>query len=262
MGTSVQADFEAWLARQPRADSPREAFRREVQTTFLRPAESARVLVPREPRPWTRFAVLALAAAAILAVTFLLPSPERWAIRLSAPASLAGTEYTPRQAQELAVELEGSGTFESQGEDVHFSLGNALELELLADSELTFPMLPELDGVTPVWFQLDRGEVFLRTADSYPGNPIFISTSAAEVEVRGTTLGVLVDERGTCVCVAEGRVGVTSDRLLDGAQDVEAGMSLVLFEELELGAELLPFPTAPGTAEYEHVSRLVEFEGL
>ncbi len=261
MGRVMQADehdgFVAWLAARAPADPARPEARRRARLAFLS-LLAASAPLPRRQRRSFRALVLTLAAAAILAVTFLLPEPERWSVRLDGPLTFAGREYVPGEDARLAADLEGSGTLESAASGARFTLGSGeLVLELLPGASLSFPPLPELDGLASVRFELTRGEAYLRTSASYPGNPIVVLTPLAEVALAGTVVGVLVDEAGTCVCVAQGSVNVTSTRLA-GRRALEARATLRVFDDPGMGAKLEAFPEDDGD-EAEHTRPLVEF---
>jgi ferric-dicitrate binding protein FerR (iron transport regulator) len=249
---AAEAEFERWLAVQPVAGLPaRPEFRTRLRGRFLGQEE-------RAPRPGRlrRFGIPLLAAAAIVAVTLFFPEPVRWKARLTSPVRLAGADYGVDAAGRMAVDLEGSGTLESLEGTVRVALGDVLELELRPGSELTFPMLPELDGVSPVSFQLSGGEMYVAARPGWPGNPIEVRTKSANVMLSGTTVGVLVDEHGTCVCVAEGKARVSG-----GAMDmpVLAGNSCYLFADPTTTPEWSEFPPDEELGGNPHVASLVAF---
>lgn len=261
-GFGEEADgFEPWLVARAPAETPAAQARNRARLAFLSAVAETAPL--RRTRRSFRGLVLALAAAAILAVTFLLPKPERWKVRLAGPLRFAEREYGLGEENQLAVALEGSGTVETGSERARFTLGNSslgsgLEVVLLAGSTLTFPTLPELDGVSAVDFSLARGEAYLSTSPSYPGNPILVRTDLADVELHGTTIGVLVDELGTCVCVADGTVRVTGPGVEGGEGAVGPRGILRLFRDPTMGAKTEVFPehSGPGT---EHTEGLEAF---
>jgi len=248
--------FAAWLAAHAPAVPPSAEARRRVRLAFLSAVASAPP--PLRARRTFRRLVWLAAAAAILAVTFLMPEPERWSAQLDGRLTFDGQEYVPGDEARLGAELERSGTVETALARAHFELGGDLALELLTDSALAFPLQTELDGIAPLEFELTRGETYLRTGASYPGNPIVVRTALANVALHGTTVGVLVDELGTCVCVAEGTARVTSSRLTTGSQDVGPRSTLRVFSDPSMGPKLESFPQE-GTAETGHTADLVAF---
>jgi len=247
--------FAAWLAARAPAPAPRAEARRRARLAFLSAVASA---PPAPPRSRSfRAAVWLAAAAAIVLVTLFLPAPDRWRVHLDGAVVLEGEDFGPGHEDRLGAELEQSGWLETRAARARLALGEVLELELLPGTALHVPPLVELDGLAPLDFELARGEAFVRTRGAWPGNPIRIRTDLAEVLLTGTTVGVLADEAGTCVCVAEGRVTVTSAR---GVEELAAQGSLRLFHDTSMAPKLEPFPPAlaPGS---EHVAELLAFHG-
>jgi len=250
--------FEAWLAARAPLDAPAAAARRRARLAFL--TEIAATPPPLRERRSFRRLVWALAAAAILAVTFLLPEPERWRAELDGRVVFDGREYLPGEEARLATALERSGLLETSAARGRIELGDAFALELLAEGSLAVPPLPVLDGVEPMEFELTRGEAYLRTGASYPGNPIVVRTDLADVALHGTTVGVLVDAQGTCVCVADGTARVTSARLPAGFQDVGPRLTLRVFHDPGMDPKTEVFPVEDERQEAAHTGDLVAFQ--
>lgn len=250
--------FVDWLAAVAPAEAPSAEAQRRARLAFLTAVATAAPPL-RVTRPFRRL-VLALAAAAILAVTFLLPEPERWSVVLDGRVRLAGEEFLPGDEPRLSAALEVPGTVETTAARARFGLGEELVLVLLPGSSLSFPPPTDLDGVSPIELGLDHGEAYVRTAPSYPGNPVVVRTALADVALHGTTVGVRVDGRGTCVCVAEGTARVTSKRLPEYTRDVGARATLFLFEDAALPPRSEAFPPDGGGPESEHTADLLEFQ--
>ena len=83
-------------------------------------------------------------------------------------------------------------------------------------------------------------------------------SSSELANTTGTTLGILVAETGTCVCVAEGEVIV--DDLLTDREDAAVGaeMNLFVFDSGAPPVEL-PFDDSPDEEHTRHVLDLAEF---
>jgi hypothetical protein len=249
--------FAAWLAARAPA-APRPEVVRRARLAFLTAVAAA--APPLRARRSFRRSVWVAAAAAILAVTFLLPRPERWNVQLDGRLTFDGSEYMPGDEARLAAALERSGTVETALGRARFDLGRELVVELQPASALAFPFLTELDGVAPLELALARGETFLRTTASYPGNPIVVRTALADVALHGTTVGVRVDELGTCVCVADGKARVTSGRLAGGSQEVAARFTLRVFPDPGRQPSLEAFPPDDSGVEAAHTMELVAFQ--
>jgi hypothetical protein len=252
MAPDEQDGFVAWLASVALAEPARPEAKRRARLAFLSQVAAVPRATRRE-RPPFRLAVLALAAAAILAVTFLLPEPARWSVRLDGPLALDEREFRPGDEVRLAAALEAPGTLATTGSGARLSLGDdALVLELLPGSELALPPLPELDGLAPVRFDLARGEAYVRTAREWAGNPILVRTPSADVTLSGTVVGVLVGDFGTCVCVAEGSVRVRGARA-GGDELVPERTTLRVFAAAGAPNEVEPL------GDSEHERPLLEF---
>jgi hypothetical protein len=259
------ADLERWLRERGPLEVPRAEFRERARRRFLSEAltgpEAVRpVGSPAAAGPWRRWGGLLLAAAAVVVVTILLPEPVRWKARMDGPLSFAGGTYGASDAGRLGVELEQAGLLESQADEVDLLLGGTLQLLVRGHSQVELPPLPLLDGVTPIDLGLRGGEVYVRTHPGYPGNPILVSTPEASIEVLGTTLGILAASEGTCVCVAEGRVEVTSGLLEGGVEAVSRGGSLFLYRDPARPPAATAFADLPDQGG-AHVADLVGFHG-
>lgn len=248
--------FAAWVAERSSLAGPSEGKRLRARLAFL--STFANLPPAATPSRSFRALVWVAAAAAILLVTLFVPEPVRWHVRLDGALALDGQDFTPGEEDRLAAELERSGWVETRATRAGFELGGTLEVELTPGSSLRFPPLPDFDGLVPLELELARGEAYVRTLEGYPGNPIRVHTEVADVTLSGTTVGVLVDEAGTCVCVAEGRVRVTS---ASGSADVPARETLRLFHDNAMGPKTVSFATALTSAEASHVQDLLEFHG-
>src|SRR6185436_7410812 len=250
--------FAAWLSARAPAAPPSAEGRRRARLAFL--SAVASTPPPLRARRSFRRLVWVGAAAAILAVTFLLPEPERWQAELDGRLSFDGTEYRPGDEARLSAALERSGMLETGAAAGRLELGDALVLELRAQSALSVPPLPALDGVEPIEFRLEHGEAYVRTSASYPGNPIVLRTAAADVTLHGTTVGVLVDDLGTCICVADGTARATSARLAGGFQDVGPRSTLFIYADPDAEPKSLAFPPDDAAPEAAHTGDLVQFQ--
>jgi len=85
-------------------------------------------------------------------------------------------------------------------------------MQLSPGTELTLPSPPGR------WFgrharaSVDRGLVRVTTGKNFDGARLAITTPEATVHVTGTTLAVIAEAAGTCVCVLEGTAHVRPHR--------------------------------------------------
>lgn len=262
----TDADLERWLRERAPLAAPRPEVRERARRRFLTEALTGPEALPAaagdhpDASGWRKWGVLALAAAAVVAVTLILPEPLRWKARMDGPVRFAGTTYGAGDAGRLGADLEQAGLIESAEEEVLLVLGGALELSVRPRTRLQLPPLPQLDGLTPVDLDLEQGEVYVRTREAYPGNPIQVTTPEGRVEVLGTTLGVMAESDGTCVCVAEGKVTVISPLLDRGVEEVSTGRALFLYRDLQQESQLMRFEDMPAGGG-AHVGDLVTFLG-
>jgi ferric-dicitrate binding protein FerR (iron transport regulator) len=92
---------------------------------------------------------------------------------------------------------------------------------------------------------LATGEIRIATGPDFRGARLTIATPEARVEVTGTTLAVIREPAGTCVCVMQGNVRVGAG---SGAMErIEAGRRIYVFNDGRPPerAEMRPTEVAP-----------------
>lgn len=255
MDPSSEQAFVEWLVRVAPAEPARLERRARARAAFLS-GLAAHAPAPRAVPRRLRAVALLLAVAGILLVTFLLPRPPQWSVELLGPVAFDDEEFRLVDEGRLGSELARPGRLLTSGTAARLVLSDALELELRADSELLMPGLPELDGGTPILFELVRGEVFVRTRERWRGNPLLVRTAFGDVRDLGTTFGVLVAADCMCVCVAEGSVEVDGGGM---PERVEANSSVQFTRRADPAPGRMPFPTSPDDPGQKHVGPLVLF---
>lgn len=150
------------------------------------------------------------AAAAILFIAFL-PSDPRWKIDFEGPGTvrLNGVAYGASDAQRLGAMLGRAGVLATDETALKLRLENGLVIRVRPGTEV---LVGELDGDSPYYFSMEKGEIYISTRDDYTGNSIRVSSDLGDVDVVGTSLGVMCYEEGFCVCVSEGLVKARSAR--------------------------------------------------
>ena len=122
------------------------------------------------------------------------------------PVPVGGTrELTRRLVPGARVRLEGSQDFDMVSSGV-------LALQISPGTELVLPSPPGR------WFgrsgtaRVERGLLRVTTGLRFDGARLAITTPEATVRITGTTLAVIAEPGGTCVCVLEGTADVRARR--------------------------------------------------
>ena len=215
-------------ANPARADATLRARLREAFTSGRidererAAAESGVGTRPRVvPAQLPRFAPTAMrvafAAAALILVAGLLNQGPRWSV-------LAGSGGDGAAAEPGVVEIDGVPTLTTDitalasrikpgaeiriaaGAPLRLVSGNALALELPPGAEMTLPPPPARWVGRQSEIYSRAGEIRITTGPQFRGARLAIHTEEAIVELIGTTVAVIRDEHGTCVCVLEGAV--------------------------------------------------------
>ncbi len=259
--SAVTKEVEDWLSgvrpAAPAGKRSRDALRRaflgeQAATGGGRPGPSRARLV------WVSLS----AVAAILVITFFLPRETRWKVldlRGKGALELTSGSLDPGERSRLSEELARGTRLVTGEQELTFSLAGVLAIRLLPHSRVRFESLPELGTAEPLSFGLESGELFLRTSRGYPGNPIRVETGEVLVGASGTAFGVLVDERGTCVCVCHGEVSVRGAGGIPEEKRVSAETSYLVFRSGGMAPKEMPFAGSEDPAHRQHTNLLVEF---
>jgi len=255
MDVRSEQAFESWLKGLLEAEPEpvRPEARARARTAFF--SGLAQQVGPRPEFPRRlRLLALTLAAAGVLAVTFLLPEAPRWRVELLETVAFDEEEYGMQDEERLASELEASGWLVTRDVPTRLRLTDALEVELRPGTTLFVPPLPELDGGTPIVFELKSGECLLRTRAGWRGNPLLVHTDFGDVRATGTTFGVLVMPECMCVCVAEGSVEVHGG---SSVERVEARTSLLFTRLADPAPVRMAFTDDPTSPDWDHQAPLL-----
>jgi hypothetical protein len=212
-----RARDEVRALRGPAADPAFRARLRQsfVEGTVAAPARrTTRILTgPFQPvAPWRWALVPAAAAALLIAVSVMNRGPD-WSV---VHAGGEGVVIVDRRPIPVAHVTEQLASLLRPGAMIE--LGDAVELELAIPggavmqitpgTQLTLPRSPGrwYERVQP--FEVRNGEIRLTTGPRFHGARFEVATPEAAVEIVGTTLAVIREPAGTCVCVYEGTVRV------------------------------------------------------
>lgn len=194
----------------------------------------AATLGPR--RTWRevvlRWGLPAAVAAAVAAVT-ALNRGEPWRVTVATGEGIAVIDGRPLSLEdtaELAAALRaGTRVRVPSGCTLEIESPGALRIELTAETDATVPAAPGRWFGRRVSSEIEAGECRITTGPRFRGAHLAIATPSAHVEVTGTTLAVILDPEGTCVCVHEGTVRVGRDR--DDMVDVPAGRRRFVYND-------------------------------
>jgi ferric-dicitrate binding protein FerR (iron transport regulator) len=200
------------------------AYRARLKQEFAsgvraRAPEHARPAIPLWRRPALGWIVLPAAAAAAFFVVVALnrgPSWELVASRGTGSVVVDGVPVPLADATGLQRRLRrGVRLRLPEGGEVDLALPGQLALQVTPGTDVTLP------AAAGRWFgrrgrtSVAHGEVRITTGAAFHGARLEVDTPEAMVEVTGTTLAVICEPTGTCVCVLEGRVRVAPQA--DGA---------------------------------------------
>jgi hypothetical protein len=195
---------------RPQADP---AFRARLRRDFVSGAFTARARAtavgPRwRPRASWVWAPVA-AGLLVLAGAWLNRGPG-WTVASAGSDGFAIVDGRPipmLHREDLARALRDGGAIR---------LESTAELELVAPGQLAIEVTAATDATVPpapgLWFgravrgAVRSGELRITTGRGFRGARLAVETPEAEVEVTGTTLAVIRERVGTCVCVMDGRV--------------------------------------------------------
>jgi ferric-dicitrate binding protein FerR (iron transport regulator) len=211
---------------------PDPAFRARLKQEF----QSGRFGAPRVPvprRPWfARPALWLPVAAGLLVVAGLVANrgPDWRVVSAHGDGSVhvGGASFAPEDDERIAAALRRGGDVRIEG---------AVTLDLVAPGVLAVTLAPGTSMTLPAtpgrWWsraaraRVDAGDAYFSTGRGFHGARLRVSTPEVEVLAVGTAFAVLRHEQGSCVCVMEGRVRVTT---LSGGEGREARESVVVPE--------------------------------
>jgi ferric-dicitrate binding protein FerR (iron transport regulator) len=206
-----------------RTSSPPRAgaeFRERLKSEFVAgDFPDRRRVVPFPARRRThriRWVAGLAAAAAAMILTLALNQAPRWTALPSAGSGtlvVNGIALPVSDTAALTRSLRpGSRLVLRSTQDLEFVSSGLLAMQLSPGTEVVLPTPPGR------WFgraargSVSRGHLRLTTGRHFDGSRLAITTPDATVHVTGTTLAVIAESTGTCVCVLEGTAHVRPHR--------------------------------------------------
>ncbi len=212
----------------PPADPALRARLRQqfVSGAWERP-EGARARVL--PLPWTRRAAprwlaAAAAAAALVATVFALDQGPGWVLLETSGVGIVIVDGVPvplEHREELARALRpGVRVRVPDGATLDIANPGNLAVQLTGGTDATVPGAPGRWFGRRIQAGIESGELRITTGPRFAGARLAISSPEAEIEVKGTTLAVIREPGGTCVCVHDGvvKVGEKGGPMVDVTQ--------------------------------------------
>jgi len=209
----------------------REAF---VSGRIVEEAPSPRTV--RVATPWWRLPVVGWAAAAtavvaVLVSVLVLNQPPAWkviGVEGNGIAIVDGRRVPIDRTDALDAAIRSGARVQvPDGALISLASTGQMAVDLVGGSDLVVPRLPGRWFGRASYAEVERGSMRITTGTAFHGARLRVQTPEAGVEVTGTTLAVICEPAGTCVCVLEGRVMVGPR---DGPMaEVQAGRRRFLF---------------------------------
>jgi len=223
---------------QPRPEATyRDRLKREfVAGTLGLPGRGLRAVdapAPREPRPTWSTLVMPAAAGLVMVSALVLNQGSGWQVVGASGGGAAEVDGVSISLQETAA-LEraiaaGGRVILPSGGSLRIAAPGLMTVEITPSTEamLSRPPARWLGRIASA--ELANGEIRVSTGSRFHGSRLMVRTPEAAVEVTGTTLAVIREPTGTCVCVMEGtvRVGAHGKEMMP----VSAGRRRYLFRD-------------------------------
>ncbi len=206
------------LASPPAEAAYRARLKQEFESGALARAGAragpSRLPIPIYRRPVLRWAALPVAAAAALLAVSTLNQGPRWELvssRGEGVAVIDGVPVSIARTADLARLLKPGARLRLPADaELEVAIRGQMVMQVTPGTEVTLP------AAAGRWFgrnphaHVAHGELRITTGAGFRGARLEVGTPEARVEVAGTTLAVICEPKGTCVCVLEGGVMVTA----------------------------------------------------
>ncbi len=197
----------------PRAEPAfRERLKRDFATGRIGERRTLTLPVAWHQRLAWRLA-LAPAALALLAVSaWMADRGPGWTVMATRGDGVAIVDGAPvplGSREELARRLRpGARLAVPADAEVELASTAGLVVQVTAGTEFTLPATPGRWLRRRVVGAVRHGEIRVTTGHAFAGAHLRLDTPEVAIEVTGTTLAVICEPAGTCVCVYEGVVKV------------------------------------------------------
>ena len=205
---------EALRALAPPRPDPvfRERLKRDFLTGRIGERRALALPVPRRRRLAWRLALTPAALALLAVAAWMANRGPGWSVMATQGEGTATVDGVPvplARREELVRRLRpGARLTVPAGAEVELASLSGLVVQVTAGTEFTLPATPGRWLQRRVTGAVRHGEVRVTTGHAFAGALLRLDTPEAAVEVTGTTLAVICEPAGTCVCVYDGVVRV------------------------------------------------------
>lgn len=219
---------------QPVADADfRVRLKDEFVSGTITETKPKIVRLPWYGRPMTWGLGIAAAAVLLIALATVNSGPA-WEVQGTLPQALVINGEETQMNDDAVAAMLKPGTNIGVDDTVMVTMVNPgnLTVQLTPRSAVMLPKAPGRWFGRTVRAEVPRGEVRFTTGEDFAGGMLLVETPEAKVEILGTTVAVIREDFGTCVCVLEGTVRM--GRRDGGPMEViQAGRRRTLFTDEE-----------------------------
>lgn len=239
------------------------AFRKRLEESFRTgrfPAHARRIVpLPGFRRGPVAWIAVPAAAAAALAIALLLNQGPSWTLtgfEGGGNVVVDGRPIPMTHAAELDRALRGGArVVVPEGAELHLASADRMMIVATAGTEFVLPSTPGRWYGRTVDAFVGHGTLRVSTRPGFTGSRLVVTTPEAKIEVSGSTLAIICEEAGTCVCVLDGAVEVGP--LAGDMEQVPGGMRRFVFTDgsTEMG-EMRPMERVKLTEFRDRASRV------
>jgi len=191
----------------------REQLKRDFVSGSFGQRPRAVAIAPHRPARFLAWAAGLSAAAAVAIVLAALNQPPRWTALPSGGSGnlvVNGLSIPVRETAELTRRIRpGSRIRLENTEDLNLISSGLLAMQLSPGTEMVLPPPPGRWFARGPQGNVSGGLLRVTTGKRFHGARLAITTPDATIHVTGTTLAVIAEPTGTCVCVLEGTAHVS-----------------------------------------------------
>jgi len=219
---------------RPRADAAfRERLKRDFVTGRIGEQRVLELPLAWHRRLAWRLALAPVAFAALAMTAVLANRGPAWTVLAIAGDGVAVVDRTPvplTHGEELRRRLHpGARLTVPAAAEIEIANTGGMVIQVTAGTEFTLPASPGRWFGRQVAGAVRHGEIRVTTGPAFRGARLRVDTPEAMIDVAGTTLAVICEPVGTCVCVYDGVVQVGARGAV--AESVPSGRRRFVFND-------------------------------